>query len=147
MPRHPDNLRAARPSGAGYHALAVFALGVALFATGCPADYPSCETDKDCHPKEFCVANKCQGSCVPSGGICTTTADCCTGLPCVIPTGSTTGVCNGSPLSDGRWQQCNHPRSRSRVLGRSQGMHCDVGQRGADLAHHRGNVLDDARET
>jgi hypothetical protein len=65
MPRHPDNMRAARPSGAGYHALAAFALGVALFATGCPADYPSCETDKDCHPKEFCVANKCQQGRLP----------------------------------------------------------------------------------
>ena len=29
------------------------------FALGCKPDYPSCETDKDCHPKEFCVANKC----------------------------------------------------------------------------------------
>ena len=46
-------------AGASNLALAV-ASAVAFLATGCSADYPSCETDKDCHAKEFCVANKCQ---------------------------------------------------------------------------------------
>jgi hypothetical protein len=30
---------------------------------------------------------------VPEGGNCSTTADCCAGLPCVVPTGSTQGIC------------------------------------------------------
>ena len=35
----------------------------------------------------------CGTSCVQAGGACTTTTDCCSGLPCNIPTGSTEGVC------------------------------------------------------
>ena len=31
-----------------------------IWLTGCKPDYPSCETDSDCKPKEFCVARKCQ---------------------------------------------------------------------------------------
>ena len=41
----------------------IFLLGTLLAAVavaGCKPDYPSCETDKDCHEKEFCVARKCQ---------------------------------------------------------------------------------------
>jgi peptidoglycan-associated lipoprotein len=41
---------------------------------GCKPDYPSCETDKDCKEKEFCVANKCQQ--------CRTSTDCPTGTAC-----------------------------------------------------------------
>ena len=48
-----------------------------------------------------CVGNPetgfvCGATCVAQGGACTTTADCCSGLPCTIPEGSTTGVC-GAP--------------------------------------------------
>src|SRR6266700_1679939 len=32
----------------------------AAAVAGCKPDYPSCETDKDCHEKEFCVDRKCQ---------------------------------------------------------------------------------------
>ncbi len=41
----------------------------------------------------------CGGStCVPSGGACTTDADCCAGLPCKAPPGSTQGVCGPPPV-------------------------------------------------
>jgi hypothetical protein len=43
----------------------------------------------------------CGGECVGSGGMCTTTADCCPGLPCTIPPGSTRGVCGRPPTGDG----------------------------------------------
>jgi len=53
----------------------VFVIASGALSVGCKADYPSCETDKDCHGKEFCVANKCQQ--------CRASADC--------PAGNDTG--------------------------------------------------------
>ena len=47
---------------------------VAVVVPACKADYPSCENDKDCHEKEFCVERKCQQ--------CRQTADCPTGTQC-----------------------------------------------------------------
>jgi hypothetical protein len=41
---------------------------------------------------------RCGASCVPRAGGCTTTADCCTGLPCVISGGSTSGSCGGGGI-------------------------------------------------
>jgi hypothetical protein len=38
---------------------------------------------------------------VNTSGECTTHADCCTGLPCVIPTGQTKGICGGTLTPDG----------------------------------------------
>jgi hypothetical protein len=35
----------------------------------------------------------CGGECVPSGGTCTVTADCCRGITCSFPPGSTRGTC------------------------------------------------------
>jgi hypothetical protein len=35
------------------------------------------------------------------GTTCTSTADCCSGLPCVKQPGATSGVCNGTLLPDG----------------------------------------------
>ena len=71
--------------------VAAMILTLGLFAGGCKPDYPSCETDKDCHPKEFCVANKCQqcrdsadcpagntcnaGKCTPIAGYCKSNSD------------------------------------------------------------------------
>jgi len=99
MATHRDNLRAARPSGPGLLALAAFAVTVALFGAGCPASYPACETDKDCHTKEFCVANKCQqcrdsndcpagqackaNKCEPIPGYCRSKADCPANQECI----------------------------------------------------------------
>jgi hypothetical protein len=31
--------------------------------------------------------------CVAQGGVCTTTADCCDGLPCDVPAGMLSGTC------------------------------------------------------
>jgi peptidoglycan-associated lipoprotein len=45
-----------------------------LTAAGCKPDYPTCETDKDCKEKEFCVARKCQQ--------CRDSADCAVGSSC-----------------------------------------------------------------
>jgi len=66
-----------RSHGAGKGSLAVFLASTALLLTlgaGCKPDYPTCETDKDCHTKEFCVANKCQQ--------CRQDADCGSGQSC-----------------------------------------------------------------
>src|SRR4029434_2062030 len=43
----------------------------------------------------------CGGICVGAGGACTTGADCCPGLPCVMTPGSTRGVCGDQPPTDG----------------------------------------------
>jgi hypothetical protein len=60
----------------------------------------SCATSADCCGKP-CVGDKCLGACVNQDGKCTTHADCCSGLPCVIATGETEGICGGSFLPDG----------------------------------------------
>jgi hypothetical protein len=39
----------------------------------------------------------CGGICIGNGGACTTSADCCPGLPCTIPPGSTRGICGTPP--------------------------------------------------
>jgi hypothetical protein len=43
----------------------------------------------------------CGTSCVQTGGACTTDADCCAGLPCKAPPGSTQGVCGDNNIPDG----------------------------------------------
>jgi peptidoglycan-associated lipoprotein len=81
--------------------LALLALVVSLGAVtaGCKAEYPSCETNKDCHPQEFCVANKCQqcraaadcpagnecnaGKCSPISGYCSSKAQCPANQECI----------------------------------------------------------------
>jgi hypothetical protein len=42
----------------------------------------------------------CGGQCAGSGGTCTTAADCCPGLPCTMPPGSTRGTCGFPPSGD-----------------------------------------------
>lgn len=51
-----------------------------LASSACKADYPACETDKDCKAKEFCVGRKCQQ--------CRDSNDCGEGREC------TNGKCN-----------------------------------------------------
>ena|SRR6185369_3186555 len=75
-------------------------IGAAAIATaGCSPDYPSCETDKDCHEKEFCVARKCQqcrdtkdcpagqscnaGKCEKIAGYCRNKSECPAGQECI----------------------------------------------------------------
>src|SRR5262245_36132438 len=50
------------------------ASGIVVAVPGCKPDYPACETDKDCKPKEFCVARKCQQ--------CRDSRDCAEGYSC-----------------------------------------------------------------
>jgi hypothetical protein len=38
----------------------------------------------------------CQATCVNATGTCTSHADCCNGLSCNIPTGSSVGTCGGT---------------------------------------------------
>ncbi len=74
-----------------------------LNAEDCATPVPAgtaCVTSADCCGKP-CVNNKCLAACVNLDGTCTTHADCCTGLPCVIPTGTTKGICGGTILADG----------------------------------------------
>jgi peptidoglycan-associated lipoprotein len=49
---------------------AIFAIAIA----GCSPDYPKCDTDEDCHEKEFCVNGMCQQ--------CRNDADCLAGQTC-----------------------------------------------------------------
>jgi hypothetical protein len=41
----------------------------------------------------------CGDSCQMSGATCTTDADCCSGLPCVLEPGASEGVCGTTPGS------------------------------------------------
>ena len=58
-----------RASASGLPALLLIAL-----ATGCPAKYPKCSQDKDCHAKEYCVHEQCQQ--------CRNDGDCASGQKC-----------------------------------------------------------------
>jgi peptidoglycan-associated lipoprotein len=73
--------------------------GVLLAFAGCGPDYPKCDTDKDCHEKEFCVARTCQkcrdtrdcpagqqcsnGVCGAISGYCTDRSQCGVGQECI----------------------------------------------------------------
>jgi peptidoglycan-associated lipoprotein len=50
------------------------ALLLIALATGCPAKYPKCSQDKDCHAKEYCVHEQCQQ--------CRGNSDCPSGQKC-----------------------------------------------------------------
>jgi hypothetical protein len=75
-----------------------------LNVVDCTNDPPpagaSCASSADCCGKP-CVNNVCEGKCVEKNGECTSHADCCTGLPCNIPTGASKGICGGSSTPDG----------------------------------------------
>jgi peptidoglycan-associated lipoprotein len=73
--------------------------GVLLAVASCGPNYPACDTDKDCHAKEFCVANKCQqcrdtrdcqagyqcsnGACGAIAGYCSNRSQCAAGQECI----------------------------------------------------------------
>jgi hypothetical protein len=69
-----------------------------------PFEGKECLTSADCCGLP-CLPNQdpngppfiCGSSCVPAGGMCTTDADCCAGIPCVLPPGSSQGVCGWIP--------------------------------------------------
>jgi hypothetical protein len=43
----------------------------------------------------------CGSTCQMQGTSCTSNADCCNGLPCALPSGSASGICGGTLLTDG----------------------------------------------
>ena len=71
---------------------------LALVWAGCSPDYPTCDTDEDCHEAEFCVNNLCQqcrgsedcpagqqcaaGACEAIQGYCTSNSQCGEGQEC-----------------------------------------------------------------
>jgi peptidoglycan-associated lipoprotein len=82
------------------HFLLGLVLGAAVIAgAGCTPDYPSCDTDKNCHEKEFCVEHKCQqcrdskdcpagqscnaGKCERIPGYCRNKSECPAGQECI----------------------------------------------------------------
>ncbi len=70
-----------------------------LATTGCKPDYPTCDTDKDCKAKEFCIGRTCvqcrdsndcgpgaqcsNGKCNAIPGYCTDKSQCPAGLECL----------------------------------------------------------------
>ena len=61
-------------------------IGGVILLPGCKPDYPSCDTDGDCRPKEFCVSKKCQQ--------CRTNTDCPEGTACQAgKCGAVAGFC------------------------------------------------------
>lgn len=81
----------------------VTSLGAVLFAVialpACRPEYPNCDSDKDCHEKEYCVGRKCQqcrddkdcppgqacaaGKCEAIPGYCASKAQCPPGQECI----------------------------------------------------------------
>jgi peptidoglycan-associated lipoprotein len=77
----------------------LFAGVVVLAFSGCGPNYPACDTDKECKPKEFCVARKCQqcrdtgdctagnecrnGKCGAISGFCSNRSQCAAGQECI----------------------------------------------------------------
>jgi peptidoglycan-associated lipoprotein len=96
--------------------------GVLLAVAGCKPDYPACETDKDCKPKEFCVARKCQQ--------CRDSRDCATGFQCGNgKCGAIPGFCsNRSQCAAG--QECILNRCRPCAADNEcpAGLRCSQGQ-------------------
>jgi hypothetical protein len=76
-----------------------------------------------------CCSNICNASgvcqaeptCQPQDATCSTTGDCCTGLSCNIPAGSTTGTCKTGATCSGAGQAC------SPTLGCCSGLSCNSG--------------------
>ena len=63
----------------------------------CAANGSACDAGTGCC-SQICNAGSCQAPavCQPLSGTCTSTADCCSGLSCSVPGGSTTGTCQPS---------------------------------------------------
>jgi outer membrane protein OmpA-like peptidoglycan-associated protein len=75
-----------------------FAVGLVTGLASCK-DYPNCDTDSDCKPKEFCVGKKCKqcrdnrdcpdgnactdGKCSPIEGFCRDKSQCPAGQECI----------------------------------------------------------------
>ncbi len=94
-------------------------LGLAL--TGCKAQYPACNVDRDCKDKEFCVDRKCQQ--------CRNSWDCGHGLACNVGLCSPIpGYCHDrSECPGGRECFANHCRGCLLDSECSSGTRCDQG--------------------
>ncbi len=79
----------------------------------------TCHTASECCNLSPCVPDetgtlRCLGTtpndggivCLPSGGKCTATGDCCTGLVCNITPGAGSGTCGAPPGTDGGTPTC-----------------------------------------
>ena len=99
---------------------AVLLLVAGAMVAGCKPDYPSCETDKDCHAKEFCVANKCQqcrdtndcpagsackaGKCESIPGYCSSKAQCPANQECIANRCRPVRPTRNAPAASTAWQ-------------------------------------------
>jgi peptidoglycan-associated lipoprotein len=97
-------------------------LACLLLAAGCGPTYPKCNSDKDCHEKEFCVNGSCQqcrgdadckqgeacnkGRCEPKQTACSDDTQCPSGQSCIE------GVCKACQSDDqcGAGGKCNAGR-------------------------------------
>ena len=73
----------------------------------CLANGTSCDAGVSCC-SQICASGACRAPavCQPLNGVCTATADCCSGLSCSVPSGSTTGTCQ-SGSCPGLGQTCS----------------------------------------
>jgi len=73
----------------------------------CLANGTSCDGGMSCC-SQICASGACRAPavCQPLSGVCTATADCCSGLSCSVPSGSTTGTCQ-SGSCPGLGQSCS----------------------------------------
>jgi peptidoglycan-associated lipoprotein len=118
--------RSARHAGSEGRVLSPLALLALVFSlgaltAGCKAAYPSCETNKDCRPKEFCVANKCQQ--------CRASNDCPAGNECNAGKCSAiSGYCSSRSQCPAN-QECiaNHCRACAADKECPGGQHCVAG--------------------
>jgi peptidoglycan-associated lipoprotein len=90
-------------------ALAASLVMAGLVGSGCKPDYPTCETDKDCHEKEFCVDRKCQQ--------CRSSSDCAAGNECKA------GKC--SPIADYCRSKADCPADKECIANRCRGCQDD----------------------
>ncbi len=68
----------------------------------CQANGTLCSLGNQCCSQR-CLEGACQppASCQPKNGVCTTTADCCSGYSCAVPSGATSGTCQASSCTGG----------------------------------------------
>jgi len=105
-----------------------------LAGTGCASTADCCGNPCVPNPAGGQPAFICgtPGTCVPSGGSCSSTADCCAGLPCAILPGSSKGICGGVVLPDGGVTQ--PPADGGVVVTQDGGVCALYGQQCAQLS-------------
>jgi Cys-rich repeat protein len=105
--------------------LVAISLGLAL--TGCKAQYPACDADRDCKDKEFCVDRKCQqcrnngdcgqgractsGRCSAILGYCRDKSECAKGQVCMANQCRACRLDSECPSGD----RCDQKRDRTQT--------------------------------